>query len=253
MKLQIAVASHKPFPLPEDPLYLPVQAGRAIHAPLDFTGDDTGDNISSRNESFCELTVLYWAWKNLDADCIGLCHYRRYFAGKAFGKKQDRILTSRQASKLMATCQVILPKPRNYFIETNYSQYAHAHHGADLDAARSVIATHHPEYLTAFDAVMRRSWGHRFNMCIMRREVLDHYCSWLFDILFRLEARIDISGYSSYDRRVFGFLAERLLDVWLETEKPACRHLGVIHTEGQNWPRKILSFFWRKMKNIGKN
>lgn len=253
MKAQIAVAAHKPFPLPEDSLYLPVQAGRAIHEPLNFTGDDTGDNISSRNESFCELTVLYWAWKNLDADCIGLCHYRRYFAGKAFGRKPDRILTYEQAAKIMETCEVVLPKPRNYFIETNYSQYAHAHHSADLDAARTVIAAHHPEYLAAFDAVMGRSWGHRFNMCIMRREVLDRYCSWLFDILFRLEAQIDISGYSSYDRRVFGFLSERLLDVWLEAEKPVCRHLNVIHTEGQNWPRKIFSFLWRNMKNIGKN
>jgi hypothetical protein len=253
MKLTIAVAAHKPFPLPKDPLYLPVQAGRAIHEPLNFTGDNTGENISCRNESFCELTVLYWAWKNLDADCVGLCHYRRYFAGKVFGKKQDRILTSEQAANVLKDCEVVLPKPRNYFIETNYSQYAHAHHSSDLDAARTVIAAYHPDYLDAFDRVMQRSWGHRFNMCIMRREVLDRYCSWLFDILFRLESQIDITGYSSYDRRVFGFLAERLLDVWLETEKPICRHLNVVHTEGQNWPRKILSFLWRKIKNMGKN
>lgn len=252
MKIQIAVAAHKPYPMPDDPLYLPIQAGRALHDPLEFPGDNTGDNISGKNDSFCELTVLYWAWKNLQADAIGLCHYRRYFAGHPFGAKWDRILTGGQAVRLMADAEVLLPKPRNYFIETNYSQYAHAHHGADLDAARAVLAELYPAYLPAFDTVMARTWGHRFNMLLMRRETLDRYCTWLFDILFRLEREIDLSAYSSYDRRVFGFLAERLLDVWLETEQPKYRELPVVHMEGQNWPKKIAAFLGRKFTGSGK-
>ncbi|MBP5744203.1 MAG: DUF4422 domain-containing protein, partial [Oscillospiraceae bacterium] len=88
MKTIVIVATHKEYPMPVDPLYLPVQAGRALHAPLAYTGDDTGENISGKNKNFCELTCLYWAWKNLDADAVGHCHYRRYLAGKCSAREK---------------------------------------------------------------------------------------------------------------------------------------------------------------------
>jgi hypothetical protein len=97
MEIRIIVAAHKPYPMPEEQLYLPVQAGAGCHARLAFTGDDSGDNISARNGLYCELTALYWAWKNLHADAIGLCHYRRYFQEP--GKK--RILTENTLAGLL--------------------------------------------------------------------------------------------------------------------------------------------------------
>lgn len=253
MDIKIVIATHKRYPMPRDPVYVPLQAGRAVHPDLGYIGDDTGDSISAKNESFCEMTALYWAWKNLDAEKIGLCHYRRYFAGKSFGGKWDRILTGEQAAQLLNGTDILLPKPRNYWIETNYSQYAHAHHPEDLDAARDVIRLHYPDYLPAFDRVMARTWGHRFNMLVMDRRVLDRYCSWLFNILFRLESRLDTTGYSAYDRRVYGFIAERLLDVWLETEQPRYRELGVVNMESQHWPRKIIAFLSRKCMSFRKS
>ena len=248
MKVKIVIATHKRYRVPSDELYLPVQAGRAVHDDLGYTGDDTGDHISMKNESYCELTALYWAWKNLKADAVGLCHYRRYFAGKTLGGKWERILTLRQAQKLLEKADILLPNPRNYRIETNHTQYAHAHHAKDLDTAREVISERFSEYLPAFDRVMRRTWGHRFNMIVARWEVLDRYCSWLFDILGELEQRLDLTGYSAYDRRVFGFIAERLLDVWLETERPRYRELAVVNMESQHWPRKIAAFLVRKFR-----
>ena len=132
MKTTVIVATHKEYPMPTDPLYLPVQAGRALHAPLAYTGDDSGENISDRNRNFCELTCLYWAWKNLNEDAVGLCHYRRYLAGKgtagekpfgdlktgdrAFDRKASRILTAREAEALLQKAPVLLPKKRNYYI-----------------------------------------------------------------------------------------------------------------------------------------
>lgn len=247
MDIKIAVATHKPYPMPRNGMYLPVQAGRAIYDPLECAGDDTGEHISEKNEAYCELTVLYWVWKNLEADYLGLCHHRRYF-----GRGKRRILTEAKARKLLEDAEVLLPKPRRYFIETNYSQYAHAHHAKDLDAARTVIGERCPEYLEAFDAVMKRVWGHRFNMLVMRRDVLERYCAWLFGILEALESRIDSSGYSDYDRRVMGFLGERLLDVWLEKEKPRYREISVVHLESQHWPRKIAAFLFRKFAGEGR-
>ena len=192
--------------MPVDPLYLPVQAGRALHAPLPYTGDDTGENISGKNKNYCELTCLYWAWRNLDA------------------------------------------KKRNYYIETGYSQYAHAHHEEDLTATRAILSERCPDYVEAFDRTLARTKGHRFNMFIMRHDLLDRYCRWLFDILFELEVRLDISGYSDYDKRVFGFVAERLLDVWLETNHIQYLELPVLHLESQHWLKKGTAFLKRKFR-----
>ena len=229
-------------------MYLPLQVGRALYPALPYQGDNTGDNISEKNPSFCELTGLYWAWKNLDSEYIGLCHYRRYFAGGSFLIRDPwkRILTSQQAGWLLQKAPVILPRKRNYFIETNYSQYIHAHHAQDLALTRQIIAERHPRYLAAYDRFMNKTTGHHFNMFIMRRDLLNEYCSWLFDILFELERRLDISQYTAYDRRVFGFVAERLLDSWIETRGLAYLELPVIHMEGQDWGHKITAFLKRK-------
>ena len=91
--------------------------------------------------------------------------------------------------------------------------------------------------------------GHRFNMFVMRWPQFDAYCSWLFDVLFELEHRLDISSYSPYDARVFGFVGERLLDVWLGVQVDVrMTELPVLHLESQHWPTKIMGFLSRKLR-----
>ena len=239
--IRVLVAAHKPYRMPEDGVYLPLQVGAAGKDGIGFARDDEGENISARNANWCELTGLYWAWKNLTADAVGLVHYRRHFKGAS------GIATGAELASLLETHDAILPRPRNYFIETTYSQYVHAHHAADLDVTRAIVAERHPTYLAAFDAAMRSRKGHRFNMFVMRRPLFDTWCEWLFDVLFELERRLDISSYSPYDARVFGFVGERLLDVWLAgAGVTAVAELPVLHLEGQNWPLKILRFLRRK-------
>ena len=254
-KIVVLIACHKPYELPQDACYLPVEVGAALHDREipGLTPDNTGDNISAKNKSYCELTGLYWAWKNLDADYIGLVHYRRYFSnGHILQSKKARILSGEALRKELSKCDVLLPKPRHYWIETNYSQYAHAHHAIDLDTTRVILAERHPDYLPAFDASMKRAVGHRFNMFVMRCDLLDAYCTWLFDVLFELEKRTDVSAYSDYDARVFGFVAERLLDVWIETNHIPYAELPVLNTENQHWLRKGARFVMRKLAG-GKN
>ena len=246
MNIQIVVATHKEYRMPEDSLYLPVQAGRALHAPLTYIGDNTGENISEKNPHYCELTCLYWAWKNLAAEAVGLCHYRRYFAGRPFGEKWSRLLTAQQAEKLLQKAPVILPKKREYWIETGYSQYAHAHHEEDLILTRAILEEKWPAYVPAFDGTLGRTRGHRFNMFLMRRDLLDRYCSWLFQVLAELEAQLDISSYSSNDQRVYGFVGERLLDVWVETNQIPYCECPVLHMESQHWLKKGTAFLRRK-------
>lgn len=241
-ELKIIVAAHKPYRMPEDPAYLPVQVGAAGKPPIDgWQRDDAGENISTRNANWCELTGLYWAWKNLKADVLGLAHYRRHFKG-AHG-----IATGDELAKALEGVDAILPKKRNYFVETNYSQYVHAHHAIDLETTRQILGERCPGYLAAYDKSMKRTSGHRFNMFVMRRELADRYCTWLFGILFELERRLDISSYSVNDARVFGFVSERLLDVWFETNGIRFAELPVLNLESQHWPKKILAFLMRKM------
>ena len=79
--LKIFVATNKPCEVPHDGVHVPVQVGRSVSDySLDMIGDDTGDNISDKNRTYCEMTAQYWAWKNVkDVDYIGFCHYRRFF------------------------------------------------------------------------------------------------------------------------------------------------------------------------------
>ena len=236
-ELRIVVAAHKPYPVPGGAEYVPVQVGAAGKPPIPgFRRDDEGDGgISAKNPFYCELTGLWWAWKNLDCGYLGLVHYRRLFRCAP-----SRILD------LLHEADVVLPSKRRYLIETNYSHYAHAHHARDLDLARDAVSRLQPGFLEAFDAVMRSRSGHRFNMFAMRKTLADEWCEWIFGILAEIEKKADLSAYSQYDRRVFGFLAERLLDVWIKGRALSVREVPVRNLECQHWPSKIAGFLFRK-------
>lgn len=89
----ILVAHHRKSFIIDDGIYMPIHVGKEISTiDLGITGDNTGNNISNKNPIYCEMTALYWAWKNLKADYIGLCHYRRYFTfdkNRTFSKLKD--------------------------------------------------------------------------------------------------------------------------------------------------------------------
>lgn len=248
MDIKIIVATHKKYWMPDDPMYLPLHVGAEGKESIGYTPDNTGDNISGKNANYCELTGLYWAWKNLKADYIGLAHYRRHFSnGKQLGDKKDKVINQTELEKCLSEADILLPKPRNYWIETNYSQYAHAHHAIDLDTTRAIIQEKYPEYIKAYDESMKRTTGHRFNMFIMKKDKFDEYCEWLFDILFELENRLDISSYNKNDARVFGFVSERLLDIWLETKGYNYKTMPYVFMESQNWVIKGWNFLKRKI------
>lgn len=235
-------------------MYLPMQMGCAGKRSIreSWLRDDAGDNISAKNPHFCELTGMYWAWKNLDAEYVGLAHYRRYLTGKLTADKRERIATKRQLEKALQHVDVVMPWKRHYFIETNFTQYIHAHHEIDLAKTREIISEQCPEYLPAWNRVMKRTSGHRWNLFVMKKTYLDAYCKWLFSILFELERRLDISAYNSLDTRVFGLVSERLLDIWLEQNQIRYSEMPIVNLEDQHWPRKVWAFVNRKIFNSTK-
>lgn len=245
LKATVVIAAHKPCRLPEDPLYLPVQAGAALHEPFGLTGDNTGDHISEKNGTYCELTVLYWAWKNLDSEYIGLAHYRRHFRGK--GRSP---LTLEEAEALLAEAPVLLPKKRRYYIESLYSHYAHTLEVGPLEETGRILQEKWPAYYPEFERLKKRTSAHMFNMLVMRRDLLDAYCSWLFDVLAELETRVDTEGMEAFHARFPGRISELLLDVWLNTNGQAYREIPFLYTEKVSFVKKGIGFL--KAKFFGK-
>lgn len=253
MDIKILVATHKAYWMPKDDVYMPLHVGREGKPNLGFIGDNTGENISLKNANYCELTGLYWAWKNLQCDYIGLCHYRRYFCaakhGSDFVSKTKAVFQRADYEKLLSQYDVILPKKRNYYIETVRSQYEHAHNKRDLDEVEEILCEQYPEDVSSFKSVMSRRKLHILNMFVMNKGLFDEYCQWLFEILFELEKTIDISQYNEYQARVYGFLGERLFNVWLEKKQLKIKEVDVVNLEPVNWVKKIRDFVKRKYQN----
>ena len=246
MNVKVIVAAHKPYAMPADPMYLPLQVGAQGKTAIGFAADNTGEHISDKNATFCELTGLYWAWKNLEADYVGLCHYRRHFGGKGKGQPLQRVLTEAEAIRLLEGKDGILPKKRNYYIETLYSHYAHTCHIEPLDVAGEILREKYPAYAPAFERLKTRRSAHMFNMMILRKDHLDAYCTWLFDLLFELERRMDASDYDAFHARFFGRVSELMLDVWLEQNPLNLVEVPLVGTEKTNWVKKGGSFLMAK-------
>lgn len=247
MDIKILVATHKKAHMPLDDIYLPIRVGNTL-AKDDFgyIGDDTGDNISEKNPYFCELTALYWGWKNLENDYIGLVHYRRYFSCRKGQWKYSLIMTKEETIDFLSKANVVLPKKRRYFIESLSSHYKHTHDLEHLELTREIMRKQCPIYISTFDKVMTHTAAHMFNMVIMKREILNQYCLWLFPILFALEKEIDIKKMPAFDARLFGRVSELLLDVWLEQNRIKYVETGFVQIGDENWRRKITGFLFAK-------
>ena len=173
MDIKVIVATHKQYRMPSDNCYMPLHVGKQGKVDLGYLGDDSGDSISEKNGHYCELTGLYWAWKNLKSDYIGLVHYRRYLANRwrkrMFWKRDPfySVLTKKEIEQLLKKTDIILPAKRHYFIESLYSHYSHTHYEEHLIITRNILEQTNPAYLEAYDRIMKKRSGHMFNMFIM--------------------------------------------------------------------------------------
>ena len=240
------VAIHKSAWYPQDEMYMPLFVGaEGKEKWADIACDNTGDNISKKNPYYAELTGLYWAWKNLDCEYIGLSHYRRFFDLNFFLKtlkyKQKSILKKRDIDKLLDKADIVLPELGNFKNDTIRSHYERSHIAQDLVVAEDIIRRYHSEYLGSFNKVMNGSSATFFNMFVMRKSLFDEYCEWLFDIFLRLEKEIDLSKHVGYQQRVFGFMAERLFNVWVDYKglKPEYCHVVQLMDDDRPWFKEV--------------
>ncbi|MCU6202254.1 DUF4422 domain-containing protein [Enterobacter cloacae] len=239
MKLITYVVSHKQYEFPGSANFVPLQVGNAPAAISQKTvRDSTGDNIAHLNSSFCELTAAYWIWKNSQEDVVGLAHYRRYFASSTSNLmvKGKRIASPEEMMNLLQNADILVAKPRNYYITSIKSHYIHAHHESDYTQLRDEIARQQPDYLSDFDDVMGGTKISLYNMFVCKKALIDEYFAWLFPLLFALEQKIAYQNYDAYQKRVFGFMAERLFNVWLHHQRNRLRikYMPVVNIDGEN-------------------
>ena len=274
MNINILVCYHRLSPIIANEILTPILLGadskqeekaklKAICQNLNarILLDDVKDNISHLNPYFCELTAMYFAWKNIDADYYGLFHYRRIldfsnsygvkycefplkekisFDAKYYGlakKFYDKYALSQKAiATICKDADIILPqkvidhsKKHEAYNHSMYELYDKVHYRKDLDLALEVILSKYPQMQEiALETLHKKPlFWHIANMFVMKKELFFDYCKWLFDILFTLQNSIEYKAYDSYQGRVFGFLSERLFNIYIEYLKTQNKHLKI--------------------------
>ena len=214
MSTTIFAMTHKKFIPPTDSMYVPLHVGREGKEDLGYLADNTGDNISAKNQYYSELTGMYWVWKNYTAsDNVGICHYRRFLvndAGKLFTKEEIEALLGRY--DLITTKTLTMRYPY-------YDGFSHNHNLKDLETALSVIKEMYPDDYDTLEKMIHQRQTWFGNIMICKKTLYDEYCSWLFPIFFEMEKRIDVESYDDYHKRVFGFISEFLLYVWATVKR----------------------------------
>ena len=159
--VQLFMCVHKPYSyLP--PLAVAVQGGAAIKpaVPGALSDDGAQGSISEKNAEYCELTVQYYAYKNVEADVYGFCHYRRFFGFAAESSRPYLVYKSipnnlsdilggeGDALSAVSEYDIVLPHAEDMGV-TVREHYAIAehHHAADLELLEAVIAVTYPELL----------------------------------------------------------------------------------------------------------
>jgi hypothetical protein len=244
-------------------LFSPIHGGAAISSlDLGIQRDDEGANISDRNPNFSELTAIHWIAQQPCPDFVGLMHYRRFFViPKPFGEVKflvkfwrrralyklglrkkaivswrlkaaySRKIAVREAGLLpgflrdrLGKYDAVVPRPARITMTTR-AQYAIDHFEKDFDLFLSIMCELHPDLQPSIDRLPNFRHIYPLNMFIFRREIFLDYCDKLFSTLFEMEKRIDLSGYDPYQARVFGFLSERFMAIYidhLKRSRPLC-------------------------------
>ncbi len=256
---KIYVLHYKKSPVLDlDSLYSQLMAGNALlHKQSDIAGDDSDNNISTKNQYYSELTGIYWIWKNTQHEITGTCHYRRFFTAQPepflyrvkrwlyvftglnrthYGLTytsnvslfKNKILSKKEMDDLLTLHDAILPIPRK-LKRTVAKHYARCHDANDLVILRNIISKKHPEFIAAFDETLQNNRMYANNMFVLKKELFEEFMTWWFDILFEFERQINVQTKTGYQQRIIGFIAERLLNVWFANKKLNVAELPIIY------------------------
>lgn len=236
-----------------NPVYLPVRCGAHYdHDPHPvLAGDDTGDNVSRYQPYLSELSVQYWGWKNVRADYLGLCHYRRYlsFSDENYetsyremvmdpaldegGMERYGLLDAARMTKAICAADGIvntaadvrrIPTPRG--LQPDLRRHWEAHSGvffpegaiAQLEGA---IAALEPQYLAAARDYFAGHLHRGYNCFVLRRPLYDELCRMQHHILTALFPRFFHQGALRRFPRTCAYLGEMLYGIYIHALQAA--------------------------------
>lgn len=207
-QVKIFVVAHKPFGMPEGEALVPIHVGRAVSRLKDemtgMAGDDTGENISEKNPSYCEMTAHYWIWKNVhDSKYVGVCHYRRYFGID---------ISEESIEQLMADTDVVMVEP-SWHLDSVYAYFAKFMGAENMTILWMVMKKLCPEYVETLEKICDGVKFYPFNMLLCRKSLFDEYAEWMFSILGECEKSVKPSPYTN-GRRALAYMAELLTGVY---------------------------------------
>lgn len=242
MTTTIYIMTHKPYKLnfKKEKIYEDLLLGAALgnKGNANTLKDNTGDNISNKNKSYCELTGIYWVWKNSTSKVIGVDHYRRFFVKN---ENSPELLSEDDIKRILKKYNIIMPKrdPNIFTNKTAAQFFGDQHDPLVWTLCRDLIKEKFPTYLNDFDWFSRQKTGYVFNMFIGQKDLLDGYFEWLFQILDALEKEIDLSVYNDYNKRMYGFVAERLINIWIHHNNLEVKEIPVYMTDKPSLKEKI--------------
>lgn len=235
--------------------FFPIQVGKELsNIDLGINKDNYGDNISVKNKTFCELTAYYSAWKNSDTEYVGLMHYRRVFTERFFSTSKcvslfkyflkslqycyeckdpnhhfsnliyiknkrdtENVVDSfyKYLQRELSNYDIYIPKKISYKYLNLEQQFILNHNTDDWLLFKNLIIENYPFLIESLETTSKAKSFYAYNMFIMKRDIFDRYSTILFDLLFKMEELVDLKNKSSYQKRLFGFLSERFLNIYV--------------------------------------
>ena len=214
-KIQLLVCAHKyDVNTRNGGIYTAIQVGKDLNLDLDlgYVNDNTGDNISDKNPNYCELTALFWGWKNIrDVEYFGLCHYRRYFNIDIRPDNIDKIINGYEMLVIdNGKCLSRHERANNLMLQTSQEDYY---------LFADTFLSMYPQYKDAFWTYFYDSKdSYPFQMFIAKKSLYDDYCSFMFPVLFELEKKLKAHGYTR-QKRTMGYIGEWFLGLYIYCKK----------------------------------
>lgn len=262
-KIAIYIVSHKKVNLPDMPGYYRIQVNAEKNDSWNgWLHDNEGDNISVKNNCYSELTALYALWKNNQSEVKGLVHYRRYFVQSSetsfasvyngtgtYKALKKKYLTQDQILRDLQDYDMILPSPKCVYPLTAYEDLKTNCYKKDILTFIEIVKEKFPKAFPYLMDTLESLCASYCNMMIAGKSLFDDYCSWMFSILSEVEKHTDVSSYDVQRKRLYGYLSEILLNVYVKMRHLKCRYYNMVMITEQNRAEEMK----RKVKTLLKS
>ena len=170
-----------------------------------------GDNIDNLNPWYCELTGLYYMWKHCDDEIVGLEHYRRYFVNN-----KNQPLNETEIREELKDCDVLCIRANYSFRNPPKTWLIRNGKWDDMcKFLRFIKAYVGAEYHAACEEHLNGDWHALGNMFICRKELIDEYCEFVYDLTFMYMQAEKFYG-RKLPGRIIGYFTEFLFGAWLK-------------------------------------